>query len=180
MNPIEQDVRNWLVNVVIGLDLCPFASRPQEQSAVHFAISSAANDEEVLADLQAEIESLAKLPPSERETTLLIIPNHLQDFADYNDFLDSADWLIEQYEWVGVFQIASFHPDYCFNGTSPEDKENLTNRSPYPILHVLREESLERAIAHHPDVDSIPTRNIQHMQTLSAEAIARLFPYLQD
>lgn len=179
MNPIEQDVRNWLKNVVIGLGLCPFAAQPQQRDAVRFAISHATNDVDLLADLQLEMERMALASADELETTLLIIPDYLQQFADYNDFLDAVDWLIEQKQWQGVFQVASFHPHYRFADALPNAKENLTNCAPYPILHILREDSLERAIDHYPDVDDIPARNIKKMEALSDQNIAQLFPYLK-
>lgn len=180
MNSIGQDVRNWLQNVVIGLNLCPFASQPQQRNAVRYVISEATNDEDLLADLQLEMERLDQSSAEELETTLMIIPNYLQQFADYNDFLDAVDWLIEHKQWLGVYQVASFHPQYRFADTLPDAKENLTNRAPYPILHILREDSLEQAIAHYPDVDDIPTRNVDKMEALSAQDIARLFPYLDQ
>lgn len=178
MNAIEKDVRRWLQDVVIGLNLCPFAGRPQQHDTVRFAVSQATTDEDLLADLQLEMEKMDRTPASQLETTLLIAPEHLQQFADYNDFLDAVDWLIEQKQWEGVYQVASFHPDYCFADVLPNAKENLTNKAPYPILHILREASLEQAIEHYPDVDEIPTRNIDKMERLSEADIARLFPYL--
>lgn len=178
MNSIEQDVRNWLQNVVIDLNLCPFAAQPQQRNAVRFVVSEAANDEDLLADLQLEMERLDRTPAEELETTLIIIPHYLQQFADYNDFLDAVDWLIEHKQWLGVYQVASFHPQYRFADALPDAKENLTNRAPYPILHIIRENSLEQAIAHYPDVDDIPKRNIDKMETLSEQDIVRLFPYL--
>lgn len=178
MNPIEQDVRQWLENVVIGLDLCPFARHPLQQHAVRFFVTDAADDVNVLADLQLQMQAMDETPAQQLETTLVIVPNHLQAFEDYNDFLDSVDWLLEQNKWAGVYQVASFHPDYRFAGTLPQDQENLTNRAPYPILHILREDSIERALAHYPDADAIPTDNIEKMERLSAADVAKLFPYL--
>lgn len=178
MNAIEQNVRNWLRDVVIGLNLCPFASQPQQHDTVRFVVSQATTDEDLLADLQLEMEHMDRTPTSQLETTLLIVPDHLQQFVDYNDFLDAVDWLIVQKQWEGVYQVASFHPHYCFADTLPNAKENLTNKAPYPVLHILREASLERAIAHYADVDNIPTRNIEKMERLSEHDVARLFPYL--
>lgn len=178
MNAIEQDVRNWLKNVVIGLNLCPFAGQPQQHDTVRFALSQATTDADLLADLQLEMQNLDRTPPEQLETTLLIVPKHLQRFADYNDFLDAVDWLIEQQQWEGIYQVASFHPDYRFADVLPDAKENLTNKAPYPILHILREASLEKAIEHYADVDEIPMRNIEKMENLSEQDIARLFPHL--
>lgn len=178
MNIVEQNVRNWLQNVVIGLNLCPFAGQPERHNTVRYAISQATDDVDLLADLQLEMERLEQTPAEQLETTLLIVPNYLQKFADYNDFLDAVDWLIEHKQWHGVYQVASFHPDYCFAGVLPSAQENLTNRAPYPILHILREARLEQAIAHYPNVEDIPERNIDTMEKLSETDLARLFPYL--
>ncbi|MDI3513646.1 MAG: uncharacterized protein PWP40_875 [Rhodocyclaceae bacterium] len=175
---IIADVEQWLDEVVIGLDLCPFAARPRREKRVRIAVSHATTPEALLDDLQAELERLADTPVAELETTLLAIPDMLEDFADYNDFLDAVDLWVEQFGWEGELQVASFHPQYQFADTEADDPGNLTNRSPWPLLHIIREESLEKAIEHHPDVDGIPERNIARMKALTAEERARLFPYL--
>ena len=175
---IIADVEQWLDEVVIGLDLCPFAARPRREKRVRIAVSHATDDEALLNDLQAELERLSDTPVAELETTLLAIPNMLEDFADYNDFLDAVDLWVEQFGWEGELQVASFHPQYQFADTEADDPGNLTNRSPWPLLHIIREESLEKAIEHYPDVDRIPERNIARMQALTAEERARLFPHL--
>lgn len=180
MSPQEQEVRSWLSKVVIGLNLCPFAKQPLQRNAVQFVVSFARNDEEVLADLQRELVSLDQANPTKHETTLLIIADHLQDFYDYNDFLNAVDSLLRIKHWVGRFQVASFHPQYCFAGVEPEAQENLTNRSPFPILHILREDSLARAIDNYPDVEKIPQRNIERMDKLTAADIETLFSYLNN
>jgi len=175
---IIADVEQWLDEVVIGLDLCPFAARPRREKRVRIAVSHATDDEALLNDLQAELERLSDTPVAELETTLLAIPNMLEDFADYNDFLDAVDLWVEQFGWEGDLQVASFHPQYQFADTEADDPGNLTNRSPWPLLHIIREESLEKAIEHYPDVDRIPERNIARMQALTAEERAKLFPHL--
>lgn len=175
---IIADVEQWLDEVVIGLDLCPFAARPRREKRVRIAVSHATDDEALLNDLQAELERLSDTPAAELETTLLAIPNMLEDFADYNDFLDAVDLWVEQFGWEGDLQVASFHPQYQFADTEPDDPGNLTNRSPWPLLHIIREESLEKAIEHYPDVDAIPERNIARMEALGPEERKRLFPYL--
>ena len=175
---IIADVEQWLDEVVIGLDLCPFAARPRREKRVRIAVSHATDDEALLNDLQAELERLSDTPAAELETTLLAIPNMLEDFADYNDFLDAVDLWVEQFGWEGELQVASFHPQYQFADTEADDPGNLTNRSPWPLLHIIREESLEKAIEHYPDVDRIPERNIARMQALTAEERAKLFPHL--
>ena len=175
---IIADVEQWLDEVVIGLDLCPFAARPRREKRVRIEVSHATDDEALLNDLQAELERLSDTPAAELETTLLAIPNMLEDFADYNDFLDAVDLWVEQFGWEGDLQVASFHPQYQFADTEADDPGNLTNRSPWPLLHIIREESLEKAIEHYPDVDAIPERNIARMKALGPEERKRLFPYL--
>ena len=175
---IIADVEQWLDEVVIGLDLCPFAARPRREKRVRIAVSHATTAEALLDDLQAELERLADTPVAELETTLLAIPDMLEDFADYNDFLDAVDLWVEQFGWEGELQVASFHPHYQFADTEADDPGNLTNRSPWPLLHIIREESLEKAIEHYPDVERIPERNIARVQALTAEERAKLFPHL--
>ncbi len=166
-------VRNWLESVVIELNLCPFAKRELINDRVRFVETDATSQVQLLQALETEFEHL--VANASTETTLLIHPNVLADFADYNEFLELADGLLVQMEFDGVFQIASFHPDYQFAETHPDDAENYTNRSPYPILHILREESLSRAIENTADIDQIPLRNIQKMNELGAEKLKLLF-----
>jgi hypothetical protein len=175
---IIADVKQWLDEVVIGLDLCPFAARPRREKRVRIVVSHATDEEALLNDLQAELEHLSDTPAAELETTLLAIPDMLEDFADYNDFLDAVDLWVEQFGWEGDLQVASFHPQYQFADTEADDPGNLTNRSPWPLLHIIREESLEKAIEHYPDVDAIPERNIARMKALSPDERKRLFPHL--
>jgi len=173
------DIETWLDNVVIGLNLCPFAAIPRENDQVRFTVSQALTEEVLLADLHAELTFMSQTPASDVETSLLIVPDMLAKFDDYNQFLDLVDELLEEFEWDGIFQIASFHPDYCFAETKPDSTENLTNRSPYPILHIIREASLEKALAKMMSPDEIYKRNIETMHNLSAEKIKVLFPYLK-
>ena len=175
---IIADIEQWLDEVVIGLDLCPFAARPRREKRVHIAVSHATDEESLLNDLQAELERLSDTPAAELETTLLAIPDMLEDFADYNDFLDAVDLWVEQFGWEGELQVASFHPQYQFADTEADDPGTLTNRSPWPLLHIIREDSLEKAIEHYPDVDAIPERNIARMKALGPAERKRLFPYL--
>lgn len=178
MNSIISEVETWLDDVVIGLNLCPFAAIPRKNDQVRFTVSQALTEEVLLADLHAELTLMEKTPAAEVETSLIIVPDMLAKFDDYNQFLDLADALLESFEWEGIFQIASFHPDYCFAETEPNSTENLTNRAPYPILHIIREESLEKALEKMTSPDEIYKRNIQTMSELSAEKIKTLFPYL--
>lgn len=172
------EVTRWLNQVVIGLNLCPFSSKPARENRVRFFVSSAQEDEGLLQDLQQEMELLDQKPASEIETTLVIVPHHLQDFIDYNQFLNWADQLLKRNRWVGVYQLATFHPDYCFADAEPDDAENLTNRAPYPILHIIREASLEMALDYFSNVDEIPEINKARVESLTAEEKQKLFPYL--
>lgn len=156
---VIEPVRRWVERVVVGLNLCPFAQSELLKHRVRFAVSQAQDEPALLVDLQAELERLTADPGV--ETTLLIHPAVLTDFDDYNQFLDLAEALLRSLELDGIFQIASFHPDYQFAGTEPDDAENFTNRAPYPLLHLLREASLENAIDSYPGVEQIPQRNVE-------------------
>ena len=162
-------VRRWVKSFVVGLNLCPFARRELVNDRVRFTVTEATSEAQLLLALRAELEFLGANPSV--ETTLLIHPKVLQDFFEYNQFLNVADALLAQMKLEGVYQIASFHPDYQFGGTEPDDAGNYTNRSPYPVLHLLREESLERAIAHYPDVEKIPERNIALMNSMGKDKL---------
>lgn len=165
-------VRKWVETLVVGMNLCPFAKRELVKNRVRFVTTAAITEEQLLQVLRAELERLNA--DSTIETTLLIHPDILQDFYDFNDFLHDADNLLVEMELEGIYQIASFHPDYQFGGTSPSDAENYTNRSPYPVLHLLREDSLERVIADYPNVDDIPQRNIELMNKLGRDKLQAL------
>jgi len=169
---IVKDVRYWLVAFVIKLNLCPFAKREFTNERVKFAVSDASTEEQLLADLQQELSHLQE--DNEIETTLLIHPHVLQEFDNYNQFLDIVDALLDEEGLLGVYQIASFHPNYRFADTEFDDAENYSNRSPYPILHLLRESSLEREIARHQDTSLIPERNIQLLRELGAAKLQTL------
>jgi hypothetical protein len=164
--------RRWVESVVIDLNLCPFAKRELVKNRVRFSVSGATTEEQLLTALEVELELIASNPLI--ETTLLIHPAVLQTFADYNQFLGVADSLLLQMKLEGIFQIASFHPDYQFDGTDPDDAENYTNRSPYPMLHLLREESLERAIVDFPDTGNISLGNIELMNSLGGDKLRAL------
>jgi len=157
---------------VVGLNLCPFAKRELVKNRVRFSVTEAATEEQLLVDLQAELELLNGNEAV--ETTLLIHPKTLQEFCDYNQFLSAADSLLAQMGLNGIYQIASFHPHYQFGGTEADDVENYTNRSPYPMLHLIREESLERGIVNYPDSDQIPERNIALLNSLGRDKMQAL------
>lgn len=165
-------IRNWVLDVVIAFNLCPFAKRELVKNRVRFQLSTATDEEALLRDLEAELMLIQCTP--EIETTLLIHPDVLQDFFDFNQFLDRADSRLAQLKLKGVFQIASFHPDYQFGGTEGDDAENYTNKSPYPVLHILREASLDAAVAHYPEVDLIPERNIALLEGVGSLKLSAL------
>jgi hypothetical protein len=166
---IVNATRKWVEDVVVGYNLCPFAKKELVRDRVRFVVSDAADEDTLLQALHSELQRLDEEP--EVETTVLIHPGVLQDFEAYNEFLDGADGLLAYLDMEGVYQIASFHPAYQFAGTDPESAENYTNRSPYPMLHLLREASLEAAIESHPDVDGIPGRNIKLTEELGVETM---------
>lgn len=163
---VVADTVAWLERAVIGLNLCPFAKSVHVKRQVHYAVSHATTPEALLEDLIHELKQLQALDAKERDTTLLIAPECLQDFLDYNDFLDLADQALVDLDLDGVLQIASLHPQYQFAGTKLDDITNFTNRSPYPSLHLLREESIDRAVAAFPDPQTIFETNMQTMEHL--------------
>lgn len=178
MDPITKQVQQWVEQVVIGLNLCPFASGPFRSGLVRIVVSQAATEAALLDELRGELLRIDETPPDSLETTLLVVAGLLADFEVYNQFLDDVDHLLRRSGWEGLYQVASFHPLYQFEGTSPVDPGNLTNRSPFPILHILREASIDRAIAEYPNIDDIPDRNIQKMHALTAEEKRQYFPWL--
>jgi len=163
---VLQATRHWLMRAVIGLNLCPFAKSVQVKQQIRYAISDATGLEQVLTDLETELQTLMHADPAELDTTLLIFPHALADFVDFNDCLYFADRLLEQLRLDGTLQIASFHPQYQFEGTAPDDIENYTNRAPYPILHLLREASIARAVDAFPDAAEIYERNQETLRRL--------------
>lgn len=166
--------RNWLEKAVIGLNLCPFAKAVYVKDQVRFVLSDATTPEALVEQLAEELLLLRDTPAEQIDTTLIIHPEVLTDFLDYNDFLDNADAAVEALDLGGIVQVASFHPDYQFDGTHPDDPSNCTNRSPFPTLHLLREDSVERAVAAFPDPDVIVERNIATLDKLGAEGFKRL------
>jgi hypothetical protein len=154
------DTRNWLAKAVIGLKLCPFAAAPFAQERIRYRVSERQSTDELVEELGQELRHLSAADPQLCETSLLIHPYVLNDFGDYNQFLDQADATIDALDLVGELQIASFHPDYQFAGSAPEDMQNYSNRSPYPMLHLLREDSVTRAGATYAEIDEIGDRNM--------------------
>ena len=166
-------VSNWIEKAVIGLELCPFARTVYEKRQIHYKISHSKQINDLMFDLHQEILWLQQHP--EFDTGLLIIPFQLRKFSDFNQMLDQADALVSAYHWTGDFQLASFHPQYHFADTGFDDRENWSNRSPYPILHVLREISVERAVSLYPGVSGIPARNIEKLELLEDDQFNQIF-----
>ncbi len=177
LSEIVQQVKDWLELAVIGLELCPFAKTAWRHDRIYYAVSSASSDESVLMDLYQECSRLTE--QSDIETTLLILPYHLEQFADFNQFMGLAEALLDRYNWAGIFQIAHFHPDYQFAGTTCDSRENWTNRSPFPILHLLRESSLSMAINRHPSIADVPAANVRRLTNLDDEVFEQIFTYLK-
>ena len=156
----------WLERAVVGLNLCPFAKAVHVKRQIRYVVSDATTPEALADDLVRELEFLAEANADTIDTTLLIHPNVLQDFLDFNDFLDVADGIVEELELDGVLQVASFHPQFQFENTELDDITNYTNRSPYPTLHLLREDSVERAVAAFPEELEIASTNISTLEKL--------------
>ncbi len=166
--------RAWVERAVIGLNLCPFAKSVQVKGQVRYVLSDATEPEALLADLARELRHLAAADPAQTDTTLIVHPGVLQDFLDFNDFLGPADALLAELGLEGILQIASFHPRYQFAGTGPDDISNFTNRSPHPTLHLIREASIDRAVAAFPEAEAIFERNIETLQRLGHAGWAAL------
>lgn len=175
---IESQVWQWLDDVVIGLNLCPFAKKPRSQQQIEIVISQRNSMLDIGEDFAAALASLHKTAAEKTDTTVFVIPNLLEDFYVYLDFLDTANAVNEDLGFEGVFQLASFHPDYQFDGAEQDARENLTNRAPYPIIHIIREDSMSRVLKQYPNPEQIPQRNMNLMDALSEPEIERLFPHL--
>lgn len=158
------DTVGWLEKAVIGLNLCPFAKAVHVKQQIRYQVSHATDAEGLLQELVSELELLAETSPEKIETTLLIHPQALTDFMDFNDFLEVADAVVEELQLDGILQVASFHPDYQFDETHADDIENFSNRSPWPTLHLIREASIDRAVAAFPDADAIWRTNQRTME----------------
>lgn len=171
---VVRDTIAWLERAVIGLNLCPFAKSVHVKGQIHYAVSAAQTSDQLLDDLKQELQALLALDSTERDTTLVIAPECLGDFLDFNDFLAQADEVLVELELDGVIQIASLHPQYQFAGTDVDDITNFTNRSPYPTLHLLREESVDRAVQAFPDAQDIYENNMQTMEELGSDGWAGL------
>jgi hypothetical protein len=167
--------RRWVEKSVIGLNLCPFAENPYRGNRVRFIVSEQRSAAGLLEELRAELQALAAADPKELETTLLIHPWVLADFTEYNDFLEVCEAAVAELNLEGELQVASFHPQYRFAQSQSDDIENYTNRSPYPMLHLLREASVERAVEAMGDPAEIYRRNIRTMRALGHAGWQRLW-----
>ena len=171
---IKRAMQRWLERAVIGLNLCPFAKAVHVKGQVHYVVSHAREPQTLLQDLRRELRELAASDPTQRDTTLLMLPHCLQDFLDFNDFLAEADLALAELELGGVLQIASFHPQFQFAGTVADDITNFTNRAPYATLHLLRESSIDQAVAAFPEAETIYEKNMQTLEQLGPEGWAAL------
>lgn len=174
------DTQRWLERAVIGLNLCPFAKSVHVKGQVHYVVSPATAPQELLQELRRELAALHAADPERRDTTLLIAPYCLQEFLDFNDFLDAADAVLEELGLEGELQIASFHPQFQFAGTDADDITNYTNRAPYPTLHLLREASIDRAVEAFPEAETIYEKNMQTLKQLGHAGWAELALNPQD
>jgi uncharacterized protein len=173
-NTVEADTRRWLERAVIGLNLCPFAKAVHVKGQIHFAVSAARGAPEALADLRRELEALLACDAAERDTTLMMTPDGLHDFFEFNDAIARGERMIRKLGYEGVVQLASFHPHFQFAGTEADDVSNNTNRAPYPTFHLLREESIDRAVEAFPQAEAIFEANIDKVQKLGAPGWAAL------
>jgi hypothetical protein len=163
---ITKDMVRWLERAVIGLNLCPFAKGVHAKGQIHYVVSAATGAEALAQDLRRELADLAAAPAEVRDTTLLMAPDCLQEFLEFNDFLGVAEDVLEELDLDGTLQIASFHPQFQFAGTDAGDVTNCTNRAPYPTLHLLREDSIDRAVQAYPEAEAIYERNMEVLEQL--------------
>jgi uncharacterized protein len=162
VNNYITQTQNWIKSVVIGCNFCPFAAKALLKESIRYVILDSENIEKIMASLTSELQFLDE--NDSIETTFIIFPNHFQDFEQYLDLVELAEDLNAEEEYEGIYQVASFHPDYCFAGADADDAANYTNRSVYPMLHLLREESITKALEHYKDPEGIPERNIAFSQ----------------
>lgn len=170
---IIEHTRRWISKMVVGLNLCPFARKPFEADTIHYAVSRATDPKTLLFELGRELRALAEATPQTRETTLLIHPAVLDDFLEFNDFLGIAEELVEDLGLAGEIQIASFHPEYQFADSDSQAVENFTNRSPYPMLHLLREDSISAVASDREALLEIPKRNERTLRGLGKDEVIR-------
>jgi hypothetical protein len=168
---IIEETQCWIKNIVIAHNFCPFAAKPFVENRIRYFVSPAEDETALVDDLINELIILRDSDPRDTETSILIIPNCFESFEDYNEFISVVDVILEKLQLEGVIQVATFHPEYCFDGLSQDDVRNYTNRSIYPMFHLIREESVEHARAIHPDIDSIPEKNMEKLLSLGEHRI---------
>ena len=178
INAYEKNVLSWIQNIVVGLNLCPFARKPFEANLVSIVCEEVTEEDAILEVVLRELCRLEDTSAEELETTLIALPKAYSCFNAFNSLLYVLNEVLVLEGFEGVFQIASFHPDYQFSGTQTNDLENYTNRSPYPIIHLIREDSVSVALDSHPDPDAIPENNIKRLASMSDADIKTLFSYL--
>jgi hypothetical protein len=171
---IELMARRWVEKVVIGLNLCPFAKVVHAKKQIRYVVTKAVQPDDLLAELERQVGVLINADPLKLSTILLIHPLAMLDFLDYHFFVVEADAALRRLEVQGILQIAGFHPDYCFAGSEPDDIANYTNRSPHPMLHLLRESSVEQAVAAFPDAADIFENNIETLRSIGIDGLRRL------
>jgi hypothetical protein len=171
---VLKQTRLWLEKAVIGLNLCPFAKAVYVKNQVRLVVSHARHADDLLEELDRELDLLVATPAEEIDTTLLIHPTLFPDFLDFNDFLEVAEGVVDEHGLEGVVQLASFHPQFQFDGTEPDDMGNYTNRAPFAVLHLLREASVERAVEAFPDAEAIFEENIKTLEKLGPDGWAAL------
>ena len=176
---VEQQIRAWLDHFVVGLNLCPFARPVVASAALRISICDAKQLQQVAEAFMAELDLIQQSPESDIATTLLVLPNALNDFEEYLSFIENADALIDQMDLTGIIQLASFHPDYQFEAEPSDSVSHFTNRSPYPLIHFLREEMMERVLENVPHPEQIPQRNIQKLEAMGRGAVEQLLQSLK-
>lgn len=175
---VEQQIWQWLDDVVIGLNLCPFAKKPRANQQIKVFISNAENDSDLIDDFMNELEFIRNVDPQVTDTCVFVTPNMLSDFDSYLNYLALANMTVQQMGLEGEFQLASFHPEYQFDDTEYGDKENLTNTSPYPVIHIIREATVEKVLKLYPNPEQIPDNNIARVEALTDNEIKQLYPFL--
>ncbi len=179
-NPYLKATRQWVEKFVIGLNLCPFARHPFQQGRIRFVLSEAQDENQLVRDLLTEFLFLYDAEPSVWETSLLVHPHCLKKWEDYWDFLEIAEELLDEAGLTGVFQLVGFHPDYLFGEEDPADASHYTNRSPFPLIHILREESISQAVDTHPDIDKIPVENVKKLRELGKSILEKKLENLKN
>jgi len=168
---IIEEIQCWISEVVIKHNFCPFAHKPFKQKRIRYFVASAQQESDLVDDLIDELLGLAEADPEDFETSIFIIPDCLQEFVDYNQFIDVIDEILKHTSLKSIIQVATFHPAYRFSGSDAEDVRNYTNRSPYPMFHLIREDSVEKARQTYSEVESIPRKNMTVLEVLGLETI---------